>query len=549
MSGKSSRSGCVPAHKRTAFLVLLFDLFSWPTFAEPVTTIRDNGDAASRIDLVILGDGYTSAELTTYATDVESVVAGFFGQEPFSEYQNYFNVHRIDVVSNESGVDHPETGTFRDTALNSYYNCGGVQRLICVDYGAVNAVLNVSVSSNQRDIVLVLVNDPEYGGSGGAIAVASTHVSAIELVLHELGHSFGHLADEYFSSPPACNATVEPAQVNVTIETNRQLIKWNNGGGPPAGWIDQSTPIPTTSSSFGGTGLFDGGKYCDPGLGMYRSMYRSKMRSLAYPFGEVNEEQLVRRIYSFVSPIDSLQPAPSVTTIMFGSGEFFTLGVPQPLNNPLDIEWKLDGQIISAGLSLQLTPTELTPGPHMVTLDVTDLTQKVRYDPVGLLREFREWTFFVTTADDSDGDGVANAVDAFPNDPYESVDTDGDGTGNNADPDDDGDGLSDVDEIAAGLDPLDPDTDDDGIGDALDTDPLTDSNECTGGDDINATLVSIVVTDLTCAARETITVLPLTTVQDPGHLHLIAPTVIFHSDFEAGWLTVTSADPCPACLP
>jgi hypothetical protein len=65
-------------------------------FGEPVTTIRNNGDSANRVDLVILGDGYTSSELTKFASDVENAVVGLFDQEPFKEYKNYFNVHRID---------------------------------------------------------------------------------------------------------------------------------------------------------------------------------------------------------------------------------------------------------------------------------------------------------------------------------------------------------------------------------------------------------------------------------------------------------------------
>lgn len=104
--------------------------------------------------------------------------------------------------------------------------------------------------------------------------------------------------------------------------------------------------------------------------------------------------------------------------------------------------------------------------------------------------------------------------------------------------DTDGDGDPDV---------TDPDDDNDGIGDAMDALPLVASNECTGGDGTNATLQNIIVVDLTCAASQTITVLPMTAVRDPGHLHLIAPTVVFKSGFEAGRLTVVSAHPCPGC--
>ena len=441
--------------KKLFSLICLLGFASGSVIAEPVTTIRDNGDPAVRIDLVILGDGYTAADQSKYEADVDSLIASFFAVEPYNEYQNYFNVHRIDVTSNESGVDHPETGTFRDTALNSYYNCAGIQRLICTDLGAVNTVLSASVAVNQREIVLVMVNDPEYGGSGGSIAVISTHAAVVDLALHELGHSFGLLADEYTSSPPTCNNSVEPSEVNVTLETDRNLIKWNQGGGPPSGWIELSTAIPTPTGSIPGTGLFDGARYCVPGLGMYRSMDNSAMRCLGCPFGEVNEEQLVRRIYSFVSPVSTVMPAPGDSTVPSGSSDVISVTVPQPLTTPLDVEWELDGQPVVAGLSLSLTPTELTPGPHTVTLKVSDPTPRVRHDPAGLLMEEYEWKYFVTSANDSDGDGVNDVDDAFPSNPYEWLDTDSDGTGNNADADDDGDSMPDQWEIDNGLNPLD----------------------------------------------------------------------------------------------
>src|SRR5689334_6002111 len=99
------------ARRRCAQLLRVFALFSLligaaavcpPAFGEPVTTIRNNGDPANRVNMVILGDGYTSAELGKYAADAENAVTGFFAQEPFKEYQRYFNVFRVDVVSAES---------------------------------------------------------------------------------------------------------------------------------------------------------------------------------------------------------------------------------------------------------------------------------------------------------------------------------------------------------------------------------------------------------------------------------------------------------------
>src|SRR6185503_18229981 len=151
--------------------------------AEPFETIINNGSAANRVDIAILGDGYTSADMQKYRNDVQNAMTLFFNNEPFHEYRNFFNVHRIDVVSSQSGADHPERNVVVNTALDATYDCSGIQRLICVNNGKVFTILGNSVTPSQRDIVLVIVNDSEYGGSGGSVAVTSTHPEVIELIL------------------------------------------------------------------------------------------------------------------------------------------------------------------------------------------------------------------------------------------------------------------------------------------------------------------------------------------------------------------------------
>jgi len=183
----------------------------------------------------------TSTPAST-ADDIQQFVAGTFAQQPFAEYRNYFNIRRVDVISAQSGADHPEIGVFKNTALDATYNCSGIQRLVCVNTGKVNSVITASgIPATSRDMVLVIVNDPQYGGSGGAIAVASTNSQAVELILHEGGHSFGLLADEYGGPPPPSCVTSEPVQANATRQTSRLFIKW-------AAWIDPSTPVLATSS-------------------------------------------------------------------------------------------------------------------------------------------------------------------------------------------------------------------------------------------------------------------------------------------------------------
>lgn len=294
--------------------------------------------------------------MVKYATDVENAVQGFFAQEPFKEYQRYFNVHRVDVTSAESGADHPEDvpPTSKDTAFDATYNCAGIERLICVDGSKVDTVLSSSIGADQQDMVLVLVNDTEFGGSGGSIAVASLDPAVIELVLHEIGHSFGLLADEYDTQPPSCDNTVEPPEVNVTRETDRGLIKWNVGAGPPTGWIDPATPIPTISTDPGVPGLYEGAKYCPTGL--FRPTFNSKMR-----------------------------------TLVLGDNQTFRVAVPTPDTHSLLTTWYVDNSAVATDLAFTFNSATFGTGPHSVRVIVEDPTPKVRNDPENVLRDDRTW--------------------------------------------------------------------------------------------------------------------------------------------------------------
>ena len=260
--------------------------------AESHETITNNGSPQNRVDIAILGDGYTSAQQAQYRSDVQQFMQNVFLQEPYREYQRFYNVHRIDVISNQSGADHPERNppVFVDTALNATYNCSNIQRLICVNTTRANQIVNQSLPAGHFDVILVIVNDTEYGGSGGSVAVASIDQSAVELILHEVGHSFGLLADEYDGGGPTCNPNIEPSAPNSTRQTSLPLIKWKH-------WIAAGTPIPTITTAPAIPGLYEGSSYCTTGL--YRPTYSNKMRALGVPFERINVEQHVKRVYNF----------------------------------------------------------------------------------------------------------------------------------------------------------------------------------------------------------------------------------------------------------
>ena len=368
-----------------------------PAWSEQVITVHNTGRPNDRIDLVILGDGYTRANINNgkFRRDVGTFINQFFSEQPYQEYQRFFNVHRINVISRQSGADHPETGDFKNTALDARYNCRGIQWLICVNIRKVNAVLQRSIPAPaKRDFAIVLVNDRAYGGSGGAVAVASLSPEVIELVLHEMGHTFANLADEYWYSDPCAGPFREFPEVNATIKTRRDRIKWRR-------WIHPSTPTPTRSTTAAWPGLYEGGKYCPNGV--YRPTYNSKMRSLGKPFEQINREQHIRRMYNVVSPISRVSPTRAALSVVRGTSKTFTVRVQRPMTHTLTVFWRFNGKLVGNGRfsasgwfnRYVLNTAGRAPGTYRLRVVVRDSTPWVR-GPRGELLATHEWTVTVT---------------------------------------------------------------------------------------------------------------------------------------------------------
>lgn len=282
-----------------------------------IEQLLNNGPKEKRINIVFLSEAYPSNKLSKFITDATASLNYLMSVQPWKEYKNYFNAYAISVASVDSGADHPQSSIKKNTYFNSTYFSYGIERLLTIppndsdgnySHGAGRVDSLLQAFMPQYDIVLIIVNDGEYGGAGGGYAVTSINVQSPEIAAHELGHSFAHLGDEYGDPYPGFPDTEEP---NTTKETNRDAIKWK-------AWILPSTPIPTpqTSAYANVVGLFEGAHYHN--TLWYRPKLNCKMRGLGVDYCEVCREELVKSVYSSVRPVDSALPATSAVTMTSG---------------------------------------------------------------------------------------------------------------------------------------------------------------------------------------------------------------------------------------
>jgi hypothetical protein len=198
-----------------------------PRSTPEVTAVMLNGPAAIKVDIAVLGDGYTIGERTKFVRDAERAAGFLFSVDPFSSRVHDFNVHAVFVASAESGATDAYLGVHRHTALGCAYGSDESERTLAVqDIPA----LYEAASAVPYDFLLVLVNARRYGGSawfGGPATVAIDSAAARYLVLHEFAHVIGGLAEEYYipvADGPRYHGNVEPWNSNVTISATGE--KW-----------------------------------------------------------------------------------------------------------------------------------------------------------------------------------------------------------------------------------------------------------------------------------------------------------------------------------
>lgn len=241
-----------------------------------VVPIQQTGEASARFDVVFVGDGYTAGEMGTFHDHVMSKWNELSAVEPFKAYKQYFNVWQVNVVSAESGVDNDTgLGVDRNTPLGMRFWCQNIERLLCVDSAAAN---NYAALAPGQDQVIALGNATKYGGagvSGGLATAAGGNSYAGQIVVHELGHSIGKLADEY-DTPYGAYTGSDPVEANVSNRADGS--KW-------AGYLGQPSP------DGGVVGSFEGARFYKSGL--YRPTENSIMRTLGKQFNLMGRDAMI----------------------------------------------------------------------------------------------------------------------------------------------------------------------------------------------------------------------------------------------------------------
>lgn len=238
-------------------------------FNYQIDTIQYSGNFSNKVDIVFVAEGYSHNESDKFKDDVNRATEYLFSMEPYSTRRSDFNVWALNSFNDQDDK----------TPLSSTFSTFGIDRYLTIpDHSSLGAILH----NSHNDAVYILVNSSQYGGGGiynyYAIGV-SDHNLYGELFVHEFGHSFGGLGDEYYSSQVAYeefyNLNIEPWEPNLTTRVNFSN-KWES-------LINKETPIPTPNSyEYKNTiGLFEGGGYMSKGI--YRPYLTCRMKENSAP--------------------------------------------------------------------------------------------------------------------------------------------------------------------------------------------------------------------------------------------------------------------------
>jgi hypothetical protein len=214
---------------------------SAPPAPAPLLELQKSGDPAGKVDFLILGDGYTKEEEPKFEKDARRLIETLFKTSPFREHRSDFNVWGLCPAAAESGISRPSTGVHRRNPAGSTYDAFGSERYVLTfDNHAFREIAQFA----PYDFVEILVNGKTYGG-GGIFNLYSTVAADSEwapyVFVHEFGHHFSALADEYYTSDVAYQtggAKIEPWEPNATALLDPEHLKWKD-------LVPAGTPVPT----------------------------------------------------------------------------------------------------------------------------------------------------------------------------------------------------------------------------------------------------------------------------------------------------------------
>lgn len=372
--------------------------------AQTLVPIHLTGDPDTRINYVILADGFTAGEMDAFRTAADGFRDFLLGGAPYVRYADHFNVYRLEIASNESGVSRP--GAPVDTALRLELGCFNIDRLLCADNARANAALQAADPTINFHVRLIVANTTDYGGGGGFYATTTLHPAAPSVFQHEIGHSFANLNDEYEDASICARQPGlygPPGEINTTAQSTREASPW-------ALWIDAATPVPTTGTADALPGMYEGGHYCSTGV--WRPTFNSLMRSLNRPMEQINTEQFVRVFNRTAPGIDGANPAPGAVSMTRNGRIRFTV-IPKTIDDQAyAVTWRVDGNVVQApggagdGIGFAADGSRYTfhgvnfaPGTYQVTATVRDVTELVRNDPDSDLTHETSWTVTVEDRD------------------------------------------------------------------------------------------------------------------------------------------------------
>lgn len=360
--------------------------------------IANNGPKSNRVDFFLLSEGYTDSQLsTTFTSHINNVLygsTGFFSTtggnsgiiNPYVRYQNFINVIRVDIKSQQSGVDQQNSsGTYTslvDTALDGRQG-SPVSQAIFVNHTKANNAIDAAgatlgYSRADADWRLVFANTSIYagtaaGGTSGYPVFSAANTYARGLAVHESGHTNHNLEDEYSGSGTYTGS--EPTDVNATKDPSGS--KWSH-------WLGFNDPKTGLVGAYAGALGYNAGVYRPSSNTIMRDVFSNR------PFDPVSREKVILDIYDIVNPIDSH----SSTALTYSLLDAISIDVIDPA--VINVQWLLGGSPLAGQadqtIDLDKVVSLLGPGSHTLTARAYDtildhnFSNNASPDPLDLVR-------------------------------------------------------------------------------------------------------------------------------------------------------------------